>query len=154
MSAAIGLRLDFGATELRTLAGRTKNASQARRRLAHAAVYDGKPARGRGPRWRHGPLNSRPRPTSPRCRCCQPLPNAMLMETSGSICARPISQTVHLPTMPSSSMRARTPRASSSKKPAASQPSQPGNGPSSVNLNEGWYKESKAKSINSVYLRV
>ena len=44
MSAAIGLRLDFGAAELRTLAGRTKKASQARRLLALAAVYDGKPA--------------------------------------------------------------------------------------------------------------
>ena len=46
MSAAIGLRLDFGAAELRTLAGRTKNASQARRLLALAAVYDGKPRAG------------------------------------------------------------------------------------------------------------
>ena len=58
MSAAIGLRLDFGAAELRTLAGRTKKASQARRLLALAAVYDGKPAPGRSPRWRHGPPNT------------------------------------------------------------------------------------------------
>jgi transposase len=43
MSAAIGLRMDFGAAELRALAGRTKNANQARRLLALAAVYDGKP---------------------------------------------------------------------------------------------------------------
>jgi len=43
MSAAIRLRVDFGAAELRALAGRTKNASQARRLLALAAVYDGKP---------------------------------------------------------------------------------------------------------------
>ena len=42
MSAAIGLRTDFGAAELRELAGRTKNANQARRLLALAAAYDGK----------------------------------------------------------------------------------------------------------------
>lgn len=54
MSAAIRLREDFGAAELRPLAGRTKNANQARRLLALAAVYGGKPARGGSPHWRHG----------------------------------------------------------------------------------------------------
>ena len=43
MSAAIALRRDFTAAELRTLAGRTKDAKQARRLLALAAVRDGKP---------------------------------------------------------------------------------------------------------------
>jgi len=41
MSAAIGLRDDFEAEELRVLAGRVKDANQARRLLAIAAVYDG-----------------------------------------------------------------------------------------------------------------
>ena len=86
------------------------------------------------------PPNSRSRSTSPWCRCRQPLPNAMPRKTSGSICTRPISQTAYLPTMPPSSLRATTPGASSSKKPAASHPLQPGCGPSSVNPNEGWYQ--------------
>jgi transposase len=41
MSAAIALRDDFEADELRLLAGRVKDANQARRLLAIAAVYDG-----------------------------------------------------------------------------------------------------------------
>ena len=42
MSAAMGLRQDFEAATLRQLATTVKYASQARRRLALAAVYDGK----------------------------------------------------------------------------------------------------------------
>ena len=41
MSAAISLRDDFEADELRLLAGKVKDANQARRLLAIAAVYDG-----------------------------------------------------------------------------------------------------------------
>jgi len=41
MSAAIGLRGDFEADDLRRLAGKAKDADQARRLLALAAVYDG-----------------------------------------------------------------------------------------------------------------
>jgi transposase len=41
MSAAIALRDDFEADELRLLAGRVKDADQVRRLLALAAVYDG-----------------------------------------------------------------------------------------------------------------
>ena len=41
MSAAIVLRADFGSAELRRLACGTRNANQARRLLALAAVYDG-----------------------------------------------------------------------------------------------------------------
>jgi len=41
MSAAIGLRDDFAADDLRRLAGKAKDADQARRLLALAAVYDG-----------------------------------------------------------------------------------------------------------------
>src|SRR5437660_8693411 len=41
MSAAISVRDDFEAEELRVLAGRVKDANQARRLLALAAVYDG-----------------------------------------------------------------------------------------------------------------
>src|ERR1700676_395431 len=41
MSAAIELRDDFEADELRRLAGKAKDADQARRLLALAAVYDG-----------------------------------------------------------------------------------------------------------------
>ena len=41
MSAAVGLRDDFTAPDLRRLAGKAKNADQARRLLALAAVYDG-----------------------------------------------------------------------------------------------------------------
>jgi len=41
MSAAIGLRDDFEADDLRRLAGKAKDADQARRLLALAAVYDG-----------------------------------------------------------------------------------------------------------------
>lgn len=41
MGAAIALRDDFEAEELRLLAGRVKNANQARRLLAIAAIYDG-----------------------------------------------------------------------------------------------------------------
>jgi transposase len=41
MGGAIGLRADFGADELRRLAGKVKDAAQARRLLALAAVYDG-----------------------------------------------------------------------------------------------------------------
>ena len=41
MSAAIGLRRDFEADELRRLAAAAKDADQARRLLALAAVYDG-----------------------------------------------------------------------------------------------------------------
>jgi len=41
MSAAIGLRDDFTAADLRRLAGKAKDADQARRLLALAAVYDG-----------------------------------------------------------------------------------------------------------------
>jgi transposase len=41
MSAPIPLRKDFGASQLRGLAKKTKNAAQARRLLALAAIYDG-----------------------------------------------------------------------------------------------------------------
>jgi transposase len=41
MSAAIAVRDDFEADELRLLAGKTKDANQARRLLAIAAIYDG-----------------------------------------------------------------------------------------------------------------
>ena len=41
MSAAVGLRDDFTAADLRRLAGKAKDADQARRLLALAAVYDG-----------------------------------------------------------------------------------------------------------------
>jgi transposase len=41
MSAAISLRDDFSADELRLLAGRVKDANQVRRLLAIAAVYEG-----------------------------------------------------------------------------------------------------------------
>jgi transposase len=41
MSAAISLRDDFEADELRNIAGKVKDASQARRLLSIAAVYDG-----------------------------------------------------------------------------------------------------------------
>jgi transposase len=41
MSAAISVRVDFEAEELRVLAGRVKDANQARRLLAIAAVLDG-----------------------------------------------------------------------------------------------------------------
>ena len=41
MGAAVGLRDDFTAGELRRLAGKAKNADQVRRLLALAAVYDG-----------------------------------------------------------------------------------------------------------------
>lgn len=41
MSAAVGLRDDFAAVDLRRLAGRVKDGAQARRLLALAAVYDG-----------------------------------------------------------------------------------------------------------------
>jgi len=43
MSAAIALRMDFTTAGLRALAGKTKDAKQARRLLALAAIYDGKP---------------------------------------------------------------------------------------------------------------
>jgi hypothetical protein len=41
MGAAVGLREDFGAVELRRLAAKVKDAAQARRLLALAAVRDG-----------------------------------------------------------------------------------------------------------------
>ena len=41
MARAIALRPDFSAGELRRLARRTKDAAQARRLLALAAIYDG-----------------------------------------------------------------------------------------------------------------
>ena len=41
MARAIALRPDFGAAELRRLARRSKDAAQARRLLALAAIYDG-----------------------------------------------------------------------------------------------------------------
>jgi transposase len=41
MSAAIPLRRDFDASQLRSLARKTKNGPQARRLLALAAIYDG-----------------------------------------------------------------------------------------------------------------
>ena len=41
MPRAIALRSDFNATELRRLARRSKDAAQARRLLALAAIYDG-----------------------------------------------------------------------------------------------------------------
>jgi transposase len=42
MSAAVGLRDDFAAVDLRRLARKAKDADQVRRLLALAAVYDGK----------------------------------------------------------------------------------------------------------------
>ena len=41
MARAIALRPDFNASELRGLARRSKDAAQARRLLALAAIYDG-----------------------------------------------------------------------------------------------------------------
>ena len=41
MPRAIAMRLDFSAADLRRLARRSKDASQARRLLALAAIYDG-----------------------------------------------------------------------------------------------------------------
>ncbi len=41
MPRAFALRLDFSATDLRRLAKRSKDASQARHLLALAAIYDG-----------------------------------------------------------------------------------------------------------------
>ena len=41
MGAAVGLREDFGADELRRLAAKVKDVAQARRLLALAAVRDG-----------------------------------------------------------------------------------------------------------------
>jgi transposase len=41
MPAAVGLRTDFSASELRRLAASTKNANQSRRLLSLAAVLDG-----------------------------------------------------------------------------------------------------------------
>jgi hypothetical protein len=41
MSAPIPLRRDFDASQLRSLARRTKDSPQARRLLAFAAIYDG-----------------------------------------------------------------------------------------------------------------
>jgi len=41
MAAAVPLRVDFDATTLRSLARRTREAGQARRLLAMAAIYDG-----------------------------------------------------------------------------------------------------------------
>jgi transposase len=41
MARAIALRSDFTGTELRALARQSKNASQARRLLALAVIYDG-----------------------------------------------------------------------------------------------------------------
>ena len=41
MPSAITLRSDFSAAELRRLARRSKDAAQARRLLALAAIYDG-----------------------------------------------------------------------------------------------------------------
>ena len=41
MPSAIALRSDFSAAELRRLARRGKDAAQARRLLALAAIYDG-----------------------------------------------------------------------------------------------------------------
>lgn len=41
MSASISLRTDFSTSDLRALAGRCTDASQARRLLSLAAVYDG-----------------------------------------------------------------------------------------------------------------
>ena len=41
MSAPIAVRNDFEADELRLLAGKVKDANQARRPLAIAAIYDG-----------------------------------------------------------------------------------------------------------------
>ena len=67
MSAAIGLRVDFGAAELRSLAGRTKNANQARRLIgakkvseitradiefAKSSIRDGKTAASKRARYR------------------------------------------------------------------------------------------------------
>jgi hypothetical protein len=45
MSAPIPLRRDFGASQLRGLAKKTKDGPQARRLLALAAIYDGGPVR-------------------------------------------------------------------------------------------------------------
>jgi len=41
MAHGIALRSDFSATELRRLSRRSKDAAQARRLLALAAIYDG-----------------------------------------------------------------------------------------------------------------
>jgi putative transposase len=41
MGTAIAVRMDYSSKELRRLAGRVKNAGQARRLLAIAAVLDG-----------------------------------------------------------------------------------------------------------------
>ena len=41
MGAAVALRQDYGAEDLRRFAGKVKDARQARRLLALAAIYDG-----------------------------------------------------------------------------------------------------------------
>jgi len=42
MGAAVALRQDYGAEDLRCCGGRVNDAKQARRLLALAAIYDGK----------------------------------------------------------------------------------------------------------------
>ena len=54
MSAAVGLRDDFTASDLRRLAARAKDADQVRRLLALAAVYDGMDREMAARIWRHG----------------------------------------------------------------------------------------------------
>ena len=59
MSDPIPLRQDFDAPGLRGLAKETKNAPQARRLLALAAIYDGATRRGGEDRWRWASDHSR-----------------------------------------------------------------------------------------------
>jgi hypothetical protein len=53
MARAIALGSDFTGTQLRALARQSKNASQAKRLLALAVIYDGGAQLGRATRRRH-----------------------------------------------------------------------------------------------------
>src|SRR5215813_13723541 len=54
MGAAVRLRTDLSADELRVLAKRAEDADQARRLLSLAAVLDGMSRKARGRDWRDG----------------------------------------------------------------------------------------------------
>lgn len=68
-----------------------------------------------------------------------PVQSSTPPRTSGSTCARPISQTRCLPITPKSSTPARTPGASSWPRPAESHLSPTASGQSSVSPSDGWY---------------
>jgi len=58
MGAAVGLREDFEADELRRLAAKVKDAAQARRLLALAAIRDGMKRTEAARIRRHGPADA------------------------------------------------------------------------------------------------